>query len=98
MNITEKIISGKCLSKKEVKYIVISEVGIDGLVIVDEIERDTDRWTQDIQTILSYKGHFYALTWQSGLTAMQDNYYTPQVAQEVKKVDKIVKVTEWVNL
>lgn len=98
MNITEKIISSKCLSEKEVKDIVVSEVGIDGLVIVEENERDTARWTQDIQTILSYKGHFYALTWQRGLTEMQDNYYNPQVAQKVKKVDKIVKVTEWVYL
>lgn len=95
MSITEKIISGKCLTEEEVKDIVVSEVGIDGLVIVEENERDTARWTQDIQTILSYKGHFYALTWQRGLTEMQENYYDPQIAKEVKEVKKTIVVTEW---
>jgi hypothetical protein len=98
MSITEKIISGKCLTEEEVKDIVTQATCIDDLALVEENERDTARWTQDIQTILSYKGHFYALTWQRGLTEMQENYYEPQVAQKVKKVDKIVKVTEWVNL
>ena len=95
MDILEKIINGKLLSEEEVKALVTGESGINDIRFADEKELDTDRWSQSIQTILSYNGHYYALGWERGLTELQENYYGSQKAMEVKQVKKTIIVREW---
>jgi len=98
MNNTElidKLINGKRLSEKEVQNLVTGDYDIPELNMVDENEGDTDRWSQFMETVFSFKGRYYALDWQRGLTEMQENYYDSQVAAEVKEVKKTIVVTEW---
>lgn len=65
---------------------------------VDEIEGDTDRWTQQVETILLIDGECYSFPWDRPLTEMQEGcecYYSPF---KVKKVKRVVETTEWVSV
>ena len=95
MDLAEKLVTGKCLTEGEVQGIVTLDHDIDGLSVVTEVEGDTDRWSQFIQTIIAYKGHYYSLQWQRGLTEMQENYYDAQRAIEVERTEKTITVIEW---
>lgn len=63
---------------------------------VEEIEGDTDRWTQQVEVIWLIDGEHYAFCYDKPLTEMQEGsecYYSPF---KVKQVKKVVETTEWV--
>lgn len=66
-----------------------------GFKIVEEIEGDSHRWTQDVTTIFKVGDRHFAIDWDRGLTELQDNYYYNQ-PYEVVKQEKQIVVTEWV--
>ena len=60
----------------------------DGAEIVDRIEGECDRWTQNITTIFKYENKLYALDWYRALTEYQEDEFYNQ-PYEVKKVKKM---------
>lgn len=58
------------------------------------IEGDSGRWTQYIQSICDIKGILVAVDWEKGLTEYQENYYgnTPYF---VKPETKTIIITEY---
>lgn len=86
-----KLKSGDKLSEREIKTLVY-----DG-VEVDEIEGDSGRWTQGVQTIIDIDGELWAIDWDRGLTEYQENEFYNQPYRVVKREKKIV-VTEYVAM
>ena len=86
-----KLKSGDKLSEREIKTLVY-----DG-VEVDEIEGDSGRWTQGVQTIIDIDGELWAIDWYRGLTEYQENEFYNQPYRVVKREKQIV-VTEYVAM
>lgn len=86
-----KILNGEELSESELIDLVW-----DNDLVVDNVEGDCGSWTQSMQTIVKLDDRYFAVDWERGLTEMQENEFYNQ-PYEVKKVDKMVKVTEWVD-
>lgn len=62
-----------------------------------EIIRDpeTNRWTQNMTTILEVAGKYYALDWENGLTEYQEPFFYNQPYEVISR--PIVTVTtKWV--
>lgn len=62
---------------------------------IKEVEGGRGRWTVDTKSIVKLHDQYYAVNWQKGLTEMQPSMFYNQ-PYEVKKVEKMVPVTEWV--
>ena len=86
-----KLKSGDKLSEREIKTLVY-----DGIE-VDEIEGDSGRWTQGVQTIIDIDGELWAIEWYRGLTEYQENEFYNQPYRVVKREKQIV-VTEYVAM
>ena len=84
-----KLKSGEKLSERELMTLVC-----DG-VEVDEIEGDSGRWTQGVQTIIDIDGALWAIDWDRGLTEYQDNEFYNQPYRVVKRERQII-VAEYV--
>ena len=96
MTIIEKLRNKEELTEDEV-YSLVRE-GAEGVVIVDEDPSpDHGRWSRYVDVVVNIVGtdEYYNVFFQEGLTEMQENYYETQVATKVKKVKKIIEVTEW---
>lgn len=81
-----KLKAGENLTERELKTLVYE--GNE----VDEIEGDSGRWTQSVQTIIEVDGVLYAVDWQRGLTECQENEFYDQ-PYKVKRVEKEVTTT-----
>ena len=86
-----KLKFGEKLSEGELKTLVY-----DG-VEVDEIEGDSGRWTQSVETIIDIDGDLWAIDWQRGLTEYQENEFYNQPYKVVKKERQVI-ITEYVAL
>ena len=86
-----KLKSGDKLSEREIKTLVY-----DG-VEVDEIEGDSGRWTQGVQTIIDIDGELWAIDWDRGLTEYQENEFYNQPYRVVKREKQII-VTEYIAM
>lgn len=67
---------------------------------VEEIDEETDekrRWSQFVYKYIRIRSRYFCLTADIGLTEYQDNEYNYQPI-EVKPVNKIITVTEWVSV
>lgn len=53
---------------------------------VEEIEGNSSRWTQDIETIVEIEGKFYKIEWET------------QTLKEVKLIEKQITVKQWVSV
>lgn len=62
---------------------------------VDEISGDDLRWVKPMTNIIKIRDKYFAIDWFKGLTEMQGDEFYDQ-PYEVKRVDKMVPVTEWV--
>ena len=68
---------------------------IDGWQI-ECIPGEEGRWERTINSICELNGKYYSIIWFRGLTEYQENYYGDTEIVEVKPVEKIITVTEWV--
>jgi hypothetical protein len=68
----------------------------DEAVVLEEIEGESGRWTQQMKTVFSFEGKNYSVSWERGLTEYQhqpplegepDNIDVP----EVEQVEVVVK-------
>lgn len=85
----EKITKGEELSERELKDLVFD-------FEYDCQEGDMDRWTISVKTIVELCGEYFAIDWERALTEMQEHEFYNQ-PYKVEKVEKMVKVTEWVE-
>ena len=85
----EKILNGEELTEIELSDLVDYEI--------DSQEGDCGRWTMPVKSIVELCGRYFAIDWDRGLTEMQENEFYNQ-PYEVKQVEKMVKVTEWVDV
>lgn len=69
----------------------------DGVEIVDRIEGECDRWTQNITTIFKYENKLYALDWYRALTEYQEDEFYNQ-PYEVKRVRKMAETVDYVQI
>lgn len=84
----EKILNGEELTEGELSDLVDYEI--------DSQEGDCGSWTIPVMSIVELCGRYFAIDWDRGLTECQENEFNNQ-PYEVKKVEKMVKVTEWVK-
>lgn len=61
----------------------------------EEFEGDRGRWSIATQSIIRLHNKNFAIDWQKGSTEMQENEFYDQ-PYEVKKVEKMIPVTEWI--
>lgn len=87
--IVNKIDNAEMLTERELRRVRDYEI--------DEIIGESDRWTRSVETICELCGRYFALNWEEGLTEMQENEFHKQ-PYEVKKVKKVVTVTEWISI
>lgn len=89
--IVSKLKSGEKLTEYELKYLVY-----DGIE-VDEIEGDSYRWTQHVQTILDIDGELWAVEWERGLTEYQENEFYNQ-PYRVKMRERQITIKEYIAI
>lgn len=85
----QKIINHQNLTEKELS------------MVVSEYEEETTygddlRWTREADTIVKLCGRYFLISWQKGLTEMQENIFSNQ-PYEVERNEKVVVVVEWVR-
>lgn len=64
---------------------------------IDEEIAEKRRWSQFVYKYVMISGRYFCLTADIGLTEYQDNSYDYQ-PEEVKPVEKVITVTEWVTI
>ena len=74
----------------ELSVMAYGEVGTE----VETIEGENLRWTQCVETIFEVDGRHFAVSWDRGLTDMQDNEFYCSEVYEVEK--KEVVTLKWV--
>ena len=84
----DKITEGIDLTKGELKELVFDYQ-------FEELEGDRGRWSITTQSIVELRDKCFAIDWEKGATEMQENEFYNQ-PYEVKKVEKMGPVTEWV--
>lgn len=87
----DKITEGIDLTEGELKELIYDYQHIH----VDEISGDDLRWVKPMTSIIKIRDKYFAIDWFKGLTEMQGDEFYDQ-PYEVKRVDKMVPVTEWV--
>lgn len=83
----DKITEGIDLTEKELRELRYSRYA--------EIEGDKSRWSVYTQTIVKLRDKYFSIDWSQGLTEIQEDEFDDQ-PYEVKKVEKMIPVTEWI--
>ena len=86
------------------QYLLDFDIGFDEEDVKEFIEGweiecipgEEGRWERTIKSICELNGKYYSVIWFRGLTEYQENYYGDTEIVEVKPVEKVIKVTEWV--
>lgn len=86
--IEEKILNNEKLTEYELRDCAWGNVG----EYIDEIELDSGRWTQGMQTIFKINEQLYCIYWERGLTECQDNEYWEQ-PYKVERKEEVVTQT-----
>lgn len=89
----DKITEGIDLTEGELKELIYDYRHIH----VDEISGDDLRWVKPMTSIIKIRDKYFAIDWFKGLTEMHGDEFYDQ-PYEVKRVDKMVPVTEWVPI
>lgn len=92
IEIIERAIQGEHLTERDFREL------ISGIVEVAEIEYDESRWHIWTQTVFEYNGKYYAFDWGRDKTEMGEHNFGDSYVYEVKKVTKMVEVTDWVAI
>lgn len=91
MNIIEKLYAGKNLDEYELKCLAYGDCDLGEYEWVDEIEYESDRWTQSMETIFKVGDDLWAIPWERGLTECQENEFYNQPYRVIKKTRVITE-------
>lgn len=101
MTIIEKMYAGEKLSEYELRCL-INENDYGGIElgkyeVVEVIEGEHNRWTQDMDTIIKVGKDYWCIPWEAGLTENQDNeyYYQPY---RVERRERVVTESYYVEV
>ena len=83
----DKITEGIDLTERELRELRYSQCA--------EIEGDKSRWSVYTQSIIKLRDKYFSIDWDQGLTEIQEDEFYNQ-PYEVKKVEKMIPVTEWI--
>ena len=72
-NIIKKIDEGEKLTEEE-----IADLLYEANFIEDDCNDELDRWTRTVVSIVEYKGRYFEIVWDQGLTEYQENSYDEQ--------------------
>lgn len=91
MTIIEKMYAGEELSKKELRclatgYECDTEPG--EYKEIDQMEGDSGRWTQSMDTIIRVGDDLWCIPWESGLTEYQESefYWQPYRVERKERI------------
>lgn len=90
--IIEKAIRGERLTEREWCNLTFETK------VVAENEYDEGRWHIWTQTVFEYNGKYYAFDWGRAKTELGEHDFWDCKLYEVKKVTKVVEVTDWVAI
>ncbi len=83
----ESIDSGRDLSEREIRSLIW-----EGYTVSEGEDR---RWSKTMETVVEYKGRYFLIEWEKGLTECQENYYEQPyevVKTEEKRIVEVVDV------
>lgn len=89
-NILTKIDNNEELTAEEVEYLILEHT-------CDTIKGEERRWSRFDTCIVKFKGRYFSLEYEYGLTELQESEYYPQKATEVVQVEKTIVIKEWVE-
>ena len=90
-SVYDRISEGKHLDTDEIEQLIYDYRDMH----VDEIPGDDLRWVKSITSIIKIRDKYFAIDWFKAPTEYQENGIDDQ-PYEVKKVEKMVPVTEWI--
>lgn len=91
MNIIEKLYAGKNLDEYERKCLAYGDGDLGEYEWVDEVEYDSGRWSQNMETIFKVGDDLWAIPWRRGLTECQENEFWDQPYRVIKKTRVIAE-------
>ena len=94
MTIIEKMYAGEELSEKELRYLATGysrycDTEPGEYEEIDQIDGDSGRWTQDMETIIQVGNDLWAIPWNRGLTECQENEFWEQ-PYRVERKERVV--------
>ena len=101
MTIIEKMYTGEKLSEFELRCLIVEdgydEIELGKYEVVEVIEGEHNRWTQDMDTIIKVGKDYWCIPWQAGLTEFQDNEYLYQ-PYRVERRERVVTESYYVEV
>ena len=89
-----KIRNGELLTKDESERLVCGNSRAE--IVEENKDPDTNRWTQNVETIIKLRDKYFAFRWQFGLTEYQENSYDLEPVEVFPNTyEKTITVTEW---
>lgn len=89
-----KIRNGELLTKDESERLVCGNSLAE--IVEENKDPDTNRWTQNVETIIKLRDKYFAFRWQFGLTEYQENLYDLKPVEVFPNTyEKTITVTEW---
>lgn len=89
-----KIRNGELLTKDESERLVCGNSRAE--IVEENKDPDTNRWTQNVETIIKLRDKYFEFRWQFGLTKYQENSYDLEPVEVFPNTyEKIITVTEW---
>lgn len=94
MTIIEKMYAGEELSEKELRYLATGcsrycDTEPGEYEEIDQIEGDSGRWTQSMDTIIRVGDDLWCIPWESGITECQENEFYQQ-PYRVERKERVV--------
>jgi hypothetical protein len=88
----------KALADQDEYHPYIYHEGDDEFEYVNEYSNGSGRWFEYMTTILrDPNGQYYAIDWNQGLTEYQENEYEDPRPRKVKRIEKKVTISEYVD-
>lgn len=93
MTIKEKFLNKEEFTPDEVEQVIWE--GVEGIEQIEILEGEDRRWSRTDIIVFKVDNRYFELEYEHGLTEYQENEYYSQKPVEVKKVERVVKITDW---
>ena len=93
MTIKEKFLNKEEFTSDEVEQVICE--GAEDVKQIETLEGEDRRWSRTDIIVFKVNDRYFELEYEHGLTECQENEYYCQKPIEVKKVERVVKITDW---
>lgn len=100
MTTIEKMYAGEKLSEDELRYLADEyngDIELDKYEVIEVIEGEHNRWTQDMDTIIKVGKDYWCIPWRAGLTEYQENEFMYQ-PYRVERRERVVTEVYYVRI